>query len=88
MSATFACETLIPAPREGKLTVSVFRTPEEIGRFETWWRRWQYHPNADPDFFWTIVRSRSQVLYPFVLVVARDGSPEAMLIGRRRSDTK
>lgn len=81
-AVTIPCEPVVPVATKSAVTVSVLRTREEIDRFEGHWRAWQYHPNADPDFYWTIVKARSEVLYPFVLLASRSGEASAMLIGR------
>jgi hypothetical protein len=43
---------------------------------------WPGHRDADIDFYLTIVRSYPEVLRPHVIVLFRNGKPEAILIGR------
>ncbi|MGO9642820.1 MAG: hypothetical protein ACLP1Y_16115, partial [Candidatus Acidiferrales bacterium] len=69
-----------PAPKG--LRVRVVRDYAGIEDVRPIWTSWQSHPNADIDFYLTVLRSRPEVLRPYVLVLYRGDSPEAMLIGR------
>jgi hypothetical protein len=62
--------------------VKVFRSLDELEQIRNNWNSWNQHPNADFDFFSRIVRSRSEILRPHVIVLYRSGSPEAILVGR------
>ena len=64
------------------ISIRTFRTPSEIEEIREVWKSWQYHPNADIDFFLTVNRVRPQILRPHVMVLYRDNRPEAMLVGR------
>lgn len=46
------------------------------------WQAMQDHPNADFDFYRTVIESREEVVSPYVLAVEREGVVEAMLLGR------
>ena len=46
------------------------------------WVQWQTHPNADFDFFTTVVKSRTNVVDPVVLVIYKNDIPLALAAGR------
>lgn len=46
------------------------------------WEQWQTHPNADFDFFSTVVKSRTNVVDPVVLVIFKNDIPVALAAGR------
>lgn len=46
------------------------------------WKRLQQHPNSDIDHYLITLRSLPGVMRPHVIVVQRDGMPEAILVGR------
>ena len=62
--------------------IRVVRTVEEIEQIRDVWSTFQLHPNADIDFYLLICRIRPEILRPHVIVLYRDGQPEAMLVGR------
>jgi hypothetical protein len=64
------------------LTTRVIRTCEEIEDVRQTWMSWSCHPNSDIDFYLTIQRLRPAILRPHIIVVYRQGRPEAMLVGR------
>jgi len=66
----------------GKESVKVLRSAAEIEDLRETWKSWQYHPNSDIDFYLTVNRLRPQILRPHVVMLYRDGQPDAMLIGR------
>lgn len=79
------------SPMSRQISVRVIRSIPEIEDIREIWTSWQNHPNADIDFYLMICRSSPQFVHPHVLLAYRDGSPEAMLIGRiehRRIDCK
>jgi CelD/BcsL family acetyltransferase involved in cellulose biosynthesis len=65
-----------------KLEVRVLRDGSQIDQIRPTWERWQRHPNSDIDFFFTILRERSEILRPHITVLYRDQLPQAMLVGR------
>jgi Acetyltransferase (GNAT) domain len=76
-----------PASLPGELAqlgerVRVVRSVPEIEEIRDIWTAWQWHPNADIDFYLQVLRSGPGMLQPHVLVLYRDGSPVAMLVGR------
>lgn len=46
------------------------------------WSEMQWHPNTDIDFYTDVVRAWGDQCKPHVLAISRDGSPEALLVGR------
>ncbi len=46
------------------------------------WHQWQFHPNADFDFFATVVESRSSVVCPITMVLYNKDAPVALTVGR------
>lgn len=72
----------VSAREESGLRLRIIRDYAGIEEIRPIWTAWQSHPNADIDFYLTILRSRPEVLRPHVLVLYRGDAPEAMLIGR------
>lgn len=60
----------------------VVRSLAEIEDIRGIWMSWQCHPNSDIDFYLAILGSRPEILQPHIIVVYREGRPDAMLIGR------
>jgi hypothetical protein len=46
------------------------------------WEELQFHPNADFDFFKTIVQCRKEVIHPVMLILTRKGLPASIIVGR------
>jgi hypothetical protein len=68
--------------RRDRESVRILRSAAEIEEVRETWKSWQYHPNSDIDFFLAVNRLRPQILRPHVVMLYRDGRPDAMLIGR------
>ena len=64
------------------VSIRVVRTVEEIEQIRDVWSAFQQHPNADIDFYLLVCRTRPEILRPHVIVLYREGRPEAMLVGR------
>ena len=62
--------------------VEVIRDYEQVEQIRSIWTVWQRHPNADIDFYLTVLRSGREMIRPHILVLYRDGQPQTMLIGR------
>jgi len=72
-------------------TIKVARSIEEVEQYRDSWESMQWHPNADIDFYITIVNKRQEIIRPHVIVLYNDNNPEAMVIGRieeKRIDIK
>jgi hypothetical protein len=78
--------TLMPAATEElesrQTSIRVFRSVDEIEAVRDIWTAWQHHPNSDIDFYLMIHHSRLNSLWPYIVLLYRDSSPEAMLVGR------
>ncbi len=64
------------------ISLRTYRTLSEIEEIREVWTSWQHHPNIDIDFYLTVNRLRPQILRPHIVMLYRDGRPDAMLIGR------
>jgi hypothetical protein len=64
------------------VTVATLRDLSEVEGLRECWSRWQWHPNADIDFYQDIVRSWQARCRPHVLVLYKNGIPDAILVGR------
>jgi hypothetical protein len=64
------------------VSVRVLRSVSEVEEIRGTWMQMQRNPNADIDFFLTVLRTRPQILRPHIILCYRDGIPEAMLVGR------
>jgi Acetyltransferase (GNAT) domain len=66
------------------LQVRVLRTRAEIEEIRCFWLKIQRQPNADIDFFLEVLASRQKKQWqPHVLLLYRNGAPDAILVGRR-----
>jgi hypothetical protein len=68
-------------------TVAIARSFEEIERFREAWRQMQCREsapalNADIDRYSSVVKSKGPATLPCVIVLCKNGTPEAMVIGR------
>ena len=66
----------------GTLDLEQLRTLEETEQVREPWERFQWYPEADPDFYRLIVEHRPEVQGPCVLAARRDGEVGALAIGR------
>ncbi|MGD1154819.1 MAG: GNAT family N-acetyltransferase [Terriglobia bacterium] len=64
------------------LTVRVIRDFAEIENMRSTWESWQHHPSSDIDYYLSRFKLRPEFLRPHVIVVHRDGRPDALLVGR------
>jgi hypothetical protein len=62
--------------------VKIARSFQELEEIRPFWENVQFHPNADIDFFLTILETRREILRPHVIVLYRDGFPKTILVGR------
>jgi len=67
--------------------VQVLRSFTEVEAIRDVWMRMQWHPNSDIDFYRMVGQSMPSVVRPHVLVLWRDGVPQAILAGRVEDDT-
>src|SRR5271157_3511930 len=69
-------------PASERLSIRVVRDYAGVEDIRPIWTSWQSNPNADIDFYLTVLRSRPEMFSPRILVLYRGDRPEAMLIGR------
>lgn len=62
--------------------VVVARSLSEVSALRDEWEKMCIDPNADIDFYQTIVQCRNEVLRPHVMVLKRDGTINSILAGR------
>jgi CelD/BcsL family acetyltransferase involved in cellulose biosynthesis len=62
--------------------VRVLRTVAEVEQIRAIWSAWPSHRDSDFDFCLGFVWSDKKVIRPHVILIYRDGRPEAMLVGR------
>ena len=63
-------------------TVKVLRTTSEVEEIRPSWGSWQGNPDADIDFYLSFFRPGTEIERPHVIVVYREGTPDAILVGR------
>lgn len=62
-------------------TIQTIRELREIENSKDVWKSWQQNRDSDPDFFSLMVRARSNGCTPHVVVLSRNGRPDALLVG-------
>lgn len=65
-----------------EITIRTLRSLSEAESVRCLWASWQFHPNSDIDFYLQVMKLRPEFLRPHILVLFRNGTPDAMLIGR------
>jgi len=63
-------------------TINVARSIDEVEEFRRFWEEMQWHPNADIDFYLTIVSLREEILRPHVIVLSINEVPKTIVVGR------
>jgi len=71
-----------PQPACDEYTLHVARNRAEVETMRPAWQQMQWHPNADIDYFLTIIASRRELIRPHVILLSQGGAPKAMLVGR------
>lgn len=77
-SLSGAANISAPSPLE----VRVLRSVPEVEAIRGTWTKLLRHPNADIDLFLSEISSRPQIVRPHVILLNRDGIPDAILVGR------
>jgi Acetyltransferase (GNAT) domain len=67
---------------DDKIQIQIARSLSEVFEQRDAWQKMCIDPNADIDFYRTIVQSRSEVLRPHVIVLKRNGTVQSILAGR------
>lgn len=68
-----------------QITTRVIRDARDICDIRDSWLSWLSHPNSDLDFYLSVLRTKSAVQQPYVLVLYRDSLPIAIMVGRIES---
>jgi CelD/BcsL family acetyltransferase involved in cellulose biosynthesis len=63
-------------------SVRVVRSLAEVEEIRDVWSAWPSHRDSDIDFCLSFSWARAEVIRPHLIVVYRDGQPQAMLVGR------
>ena len=66
----------------GTIEIRIARSIPEVSALRDAWGKMCVDPNADIDFYRTIIESRSEVLHPHVIVLKRNGAIHSILAGR------
>ena len=69
-------------PWQSSVEVRVLRSVPELEKIRTFWKSSPGHPESEMDFFLTLLRSNPDIVRPHVLVLYKDGKPDAILAGR------
>lgn len=60
----------------------VARSIEEVEALRSIWQGMQFHPNTDIDYYLAVVGTKEKILKPHVILLSKNGAPEALAIGR------
>jgi hypothetical protein len=74
------------ATATAELAVRVAASRKEVEALRPAWEAMQFHPNADIDYFLTVVEAREEIERPHVIAVCEGDRPIALLIGRIEED--
>jgi hypothetical protein len=69
-------------PASSGVHVRVLRTLGELEECRAAWSAWPGHRDSRLDFYLAVLRSNRETERPHVIVIYRDGRPDAMLVGR------
>jgi hypothetical protein len=71
----------MPQPAE-KYTITTVTSIEEVEKIRDIWEGMQNHPNSDIDHYLNLMKARSNIIRPHVILVSENGNPVSMAIGR------
>lgn len=74
---------LSPSP----VSVQVIRNIKQIEALRAAWTSWRGHRDADIDVYQTILALRPDAAKPHVILIERDGRPDAILVGEESTTT-
>jgi hypothetical protein len=77
---------VIPMTRK-EYTFNIARSIEEVESFRSIWEAFvsnqtENHPNAEIDYYFSVVSNMEKALYPFVILCSQNNVPVALTIGR------
>lgn len=64
------------------MEASLLTTGDQLQGIAHYWHRWQNHPNNEYDLFQEVIKSRPEIVCPYVVLVRHNGEPAALLLGR------
>jgi hypothetical protein len=64
-------------------SITKITSVEEIDKMRHLWEKWQYHPNADIDFYQMILKVRKEVAEPYIVMLFEGINPISILVGRK-----
>lgn len=70
------------AAAEHGTTIRIFRTLDELESIHPLWVNWKTHRDSDISFCSEFVWQRAEFIRPHVIVIYKDGHPDAVLVGR------
>lgn len=87
--ATAAClaHASVSSVSEVGLTVRVVRDTKSVEELRPAWIEWRGHRDADVDVYQTLLACRQDAAEPYIIVVERNGKPDAALIGNAATTT-
>jgi|CXWL01.1.fsa_nt_gi hypothetical protein len=65
-----------------KYTLEIARTLEDVEKIRGIWEQMQGHPNAEINFYLTILASRPEIIRPHVMVIVDNDGSETVVVGR------
>lgn len=77
-----APEAMADPAAEGKISIQIARTESEVEELRPLWSEWKGHRDSEIDFFLQVVRADPETLRPHVILLLRNGRPDALLVGR------
>jgi hypothetical protein len=86
MSSVVIDPNRVIMPRPGSTHLSLIETLNDLESLRADWMAMQSHPNADIDFYIDVVTAWSKRCTPYVLVISKDGVPQAILVGRAETN--
>ncbi|MEW6187420.1 MAG: GNAT family N-acetyltransferase [Thermodesulfobacteriota bacterium] len=62
--------------------IATITSVEEIEKIRDVWEAMQTHPNSDIDHYLNLLKTRSNIIRPHIILVSENGSPVSMAVGR------
>ena len=78
---------IVNATERAVTTTRVIDSLRQIEEIRSAWSAWRGHRDADVDVYETVLASRTDAAKPHIIVVDRDGCPDALLVGMTATAT-
>ena len=75
------------ANRQSAVSVRIIKDLQQVAAVRPAWTSWRGHRDADIDFYQAVLASRSDAARPHVVLIERDGIPDAALVGEASTTT-